>query len=278
MKFAICNELFEGWAFERIVDCAAQVGYQGIELAPFTFGDSVTDISSEERRAIRKTAEAAGLEIVGLHWLLTKPEGLHLMHPDKEVREKTVDYLCQLVEFCADVGGWIMTFGSPNQRSILPGMSRETAWGFAVEGLQACGEAARSRGVMICMEALPPVQTNFLNTNAEVRDLVRAVDHPNIQMMIDVKSMYVEDIPIPDNIHACRGLFHHVHANDANQRWPGSGDVDFRPIFAALQDVGYDGYVSVEVFDYAAPPKTMAEEALRYMSKCLAEVRSGVEG
>ncbi|NLY30643.1 MAG: sugar phosphate isomerase/epimerase [Firmicutes bacterium] len=274
MKFAICNELFEGWEFARTVECVAQVGYQGIELAPFTFADSVVDISRAERREIRKTAEAAGLQIVGLHWLLTKPEGLHLMHPDKAVREKTVDYLLRLVEFCADVGGTVMTFGSPNQRTILPGVSRETALTLAVEGLQICGETARSHGVMICLEALPPAQTNFLNTNAEVRALVRAVDHPNVQMMIDVKSMYVEDMPIPDNIHACQGLFHHVHANDANQRWPGSGDVDFRPIFRALQDVGYDGYVSVEVFDFAAPPETIALEALRYMSQCLTEIRS----
>ncbi|NLA58987.1 MAG: sugar phosphate isomerase/epimerase [Firmicutes bacterium] len=272
MKFAICNELFQGWEFARTVDCVAQVGYQGIELAPFTFADSVADITSAQRHGIRNTAEAAGLEIVGLHWLLTKPEGLHLMHPDKEVRAKTIAYLRQLVEFCAEVGGSVMTFGSPNQRRILPGMTRETAWSYAVEALRSCGEAASSYGVLICMEALPPAQTNFLNTNAEVRDLVRAVDHPNVRMMIDVKSMYVEEIPIPDNIRSCQGLFYHVHANDANQRWPGSGDVDFRPIFKALQDVGYHGYVSVEVFDFAAPPEIIAVEALNYMSQCLEDI------
>ena len=269
MRFAVCNELFQGWEHRRVVEFLAATGYDGIELAPFTFADSVEMISREQRREIAATARDAGLAITGLHWLLVKPTGLHLTHPDASVRQKTVDYLRHLIDFCADVGGSTLIFGSPKQRSIAPEISREAGWEMLRAGFAACGGAAQSRGVTLCLEALPADLTNILNTNAEVIEMVNAVAHPNIQMMIDVKSMGAESIAIPENIRACAGRFRHVHANDANLKGPGFGAVDFHPIFAALREVGYDGFVSVEVFDFAEGPETIARESLRYMKQCL---------
>ena len=110
---------------EDILAYAARIGYAGVEIAPYTLAPSVTDISAGERRRLRECAARHGVAIVGIHWVLVKPEGLYLNHPDRARRERTAQYFCDLVDFCADLGGQVMVVGSPKQRNILPGVSPE---------------------------------------------------------------------------------------------------------------------------------------------------------
>lgn len=272
MRFAICNELFEGWDFRRVVEFVSGLGYDGLELAPFTLAEDVTTVSATQRRELRQLAADHGLALVGLHWLLAKPAGLHLTHPDNAVRSRTIVYLQRLIDLCADLGGSVMVFGSPHQRSLLPGVSRSAGWQAALDGFAVCAPLAQARGVTLCLEALPADLTSFLNTNREVIDLVRAIDHPAIQMMVDVKSMASEALPIAENIRACHGWFHHVHANDANAQGPGFGKIDFRPILQALHDLRYGGYVSVEVFDFTPGPEVTARRSLDYLKSVLSQI------
>ena len=88
-KYAVCNELFGDWPFEKAFAFAAKCGYTGIEIAPFTLANYATDISAARRAEVRQQAKQAGLEVVGLHWLLAKTEGFHLTSPDAAVRRKT---------------------------------------------------------------------------------------------------------------------------------------------------------------------------------------------
>ncbi|MGE5549583.1 MAG: sugar phosphate isomerase/epimerase family protein [Bacteroidota bacterium] len=269
MKFALCNEIFADWDFAAAAAFAAGLGYEGLEIAPYTLAETVHELTPARRRELKAIAGEAGLRITGLHWLLVKPEGLHIAHPEASVRLRTVDYLRALIDLCADLGGTVLTFGSPKQRSLAPGLEPARGRQYALESFAACGEAAASRGVILCLEALPPDLTNFLNTNAEVLAVVKEIDHPNIRMMVDVKSMCAEPIPLLENLRACQGFIRHVHANDANMRGPGFGAVDFRPLLAALVEMGYDGYVSVEVFDCTPDPETVASRSIAYMRSCL---------
>jgi hypothetical protein len=104
MKIGICNELFQGWPIEGVFEYAGQLGYDGVEIAPYTLADSVIDISRSRRRAIQRSAEKNRIEIVGLHWLLVKPEGLSINHPDEITRIRTQEYMEALIHFCADIG------------------------------------------------------------------------------------------------------------------------------------------------------------------------------
>src|SRR2546428_782466 len=108
MKFAICNEILQGWKLEDTFAYAARTGYEGVEIAPFTLADSVTEISSGERQRIREAAAHNNIEVAGIHWVLVKPEGLYLNHPEPGIRERTANYFCAQVDFCADVGGKVM--------------------------------------------------------------------------------------------------------------------------------------------------------------------------
>ncbi|MFO7955519.1 MAG: sugar phosphate isomerase/epimerase family protein [Candidatus Brocadiia bacterium] len=267
MKFGMCNEFCEGWDFERVCSLAASAGYQGVEIAPFTLADSVKDINWQERQGIRQTAEDNGLEVIGLHWLLVKPEGLHLNSPDRAVRKRTVDYLMAEIDFCSDIGGGVMIVGSPKQRNVLPGQSYPEVWQRSVEVFAELAEHGAERDVCLCIEPLGANETNFVHTAEQARRLVNAVGHPNFQMMLDVKAMCQDEEPIPDIIRDSGPWLRHFHANDENLLGPGFGDTDFGPIAEALREVNYDGYVSVEVFDFSPGPEKIANKSIEHLRK-----------
>jgi sugar phosphate isomerase/epimerase len=268
MKYAICNETFEGWTHERICACAAELGYTGLEIAPFTLAPRITDVSGERRAQLRRQAEAAGLVIIGLHWLLAKTEGFHLTSDDPAVRKRTGEYLAELARAAADLGGDVLVLGSPLQRNLAAGCSREQGMDLAADTLSHVLPTLEASKVYLCLEPLTRAETNFLNSAAEGVSLIRRLGSPFVKLHLDVKAMSDESAPTPDVIRANREFLHHFHANDPNRRGPGFGDTDFRPIFQALRDVSYSGWVSVEVFDYTPDPVTIARESIRYMREC----------
>jgi sugar phosphate isomerase/epimerase len=268
VRYAICNETFEGWEHARACARAAELGYTGLELAPFTLGARITDVSAARRSELRRQAEAAGLRVVGLHWLLARTEGLHLTSADPTVRRRTGVYLAELAHAAAEMGGDVLVLGSPAQRHLPSGMSREEGEANALDTLRHCLPALERDRVFLCLEPLTPAETNFLTSAAEAVALARRLDHPFVKLHLDVKAMAAEAEPTPDVIRASREFLHHFHANDPNRRGPGFGATDFKPIFHALRDVNYSGWVSVEVFDYSPDPDTIARESIRYMREC----------
>lgn len=272
MKFAICHELFENWDWERQCRFIAEVGYTGIELAPFTLAPRITDVSAERRQALRKQAEDHGLQIMGLHWLLAKTEGLHLTTRDASTRRRTAAYLQELARACADFGGDILVFGSPFQRNLEDGMTREEGIANAAEVFREVAPVLAERAVHLCLEPLTPKETNFMVTCAETMDVVHAVDHPNVCLHQDVKAMLSESIPIPELIHRYRNDVGHFHVNDSNLLGPGMGETDYLPIFTALRDTHYSGWVSVEVFDYKPGCEYIARRSMEYMQEILSRL------
>ena len=265
MKFAICNEIYQGWKLEDIFPHAARLGYAGVELAPFTLANAVTDLSTAERQRIRDLAARSQIAIVGLHWLLVKPEGLYLNHPDAGIRQRTAKYFVELVDCCADLGGTIMVVGSPKQRNVLAGIARPQAWEWTAATLRDAVKRAEDRCVTICFEPLSPPETNFINTAAEAIEFVKPFNSPAFKIILDVKAMCFEAQPIPQILRESWPHFAHFHANDQNLKGPGFGAVDFKPIAAALREVGYDGYVSVEVFKFEEGAEIIATKSLAYL-------------
>lgn len=275
MKFGICNEIFQGWKIEETFRYAARAGYDFVEIAPFTLAPSVSAISGTERARLRAAAEASGIGISGLHWVLVQAEGMYLTHPENEVRERTARYLVELVDCCADLGGTRIIVGSPKQRNLLPGVSYEQAWTLATKTFQEAVRRAEDCGVVICFEPLAPSETDFVNTAAEGRRFAAQFGSAAISIILDVKAMCSEEKPIPQIIQESAGQFAYFHANDRNLKGPGFGDVDFRPIVAALRETGYEGIVSVEVFKFEEGPEVIATESLRYLREIFAQSQPG---
>src|ERR1700687_5466085 len=127
MRIALCNEVLAGMPLERQCEYAARLGYDGLEIAPFTLHASPEKITTEDAGKIRATVEASGLVVTGLHWLLVKPDGLSLTDPDATVRGRTLDVMIRLTGLCGELGGTVLVHGSPKQRQIAPGESHAVA-------------------------------------------------------------------------------------------------------------------------------------------------------
>ena len=268
-KFAICNETFGDWPFDRAFAFAAECGYRGLEIAPFTIANDVTEISSKRRANIRRQAEKAGLQVIGLHWLLARTQGFHLTSPKADVRRKTTGYLGALARFCADLGGKLLIFGSPQQRNLLPGVTPEAGMQHATEVLRSTLPMLEKTDVTVAMEPLSPKTTNFLRTAAEAVELIRRVDSPRCRLILDCNAMAAESTPHAELIRTHRRWLSHFHANDPGGQGPGFGKLDFVPILNALREIDYAGWISVEVFNYRPGPERLARESIRYMQRCL---------
>lgn len=269
MRFAICNETFQDWPFERAFAFAAECGYTGVEIAPFTISNYATEISPSRRAEVRRQADAAGLEIVGLHWLLAKTEGFYLTSPEAEVRAKTAEYLGQLAHLCAELGGSVMVLGSPQQRNLLPGVTPQQATQYAAEVLRDALPMLERTRVVLALEPLGPKEGDFLVTTQEAVELAQTIGSPQVRLHLDCKAMATESIPIPELITRHHAMLVHFHANDPNLQGPGFGEMDFVPILRALGEVDYRGWVSVEVFDYTPGVERLARESIQYMQRCL---------
>jgi len=254
MRIALCNEVLAGMPLERQCEYAAGLGYDGLEIAPFTLDASSEKISTAEAAKIRRVVEASGLVVTGLHWLLVKPDGLSLTDPDASIRGRTIEVMLRLTALCAELGGAVLVHGSPKQRQIAPGETLATALARLRDGLAKAASAAGKAGVIYCIEPLSRRETSLVNTIAEAADLVRSISHPHLRTMIDCSAAgqtEAESIPSLIDRWLPTGLIAHLQVNDPNRRGPGQGEMKFAPILAALKRHDYAGTIAVEPFDYS---------------------------
>jgi sugar phosphate isomerase/epimerase len=268
MKIALCNEVLGQMPFAEQCVYAKSLGYDGLEVAPFTLSDAPHRLSAAERARVRRAADEAGVSIIGLHWLLVAPKGLSITAPEAAVRQETVEVLRHLIDLCADLGGSVMVHGSPAQRAVAPGDTLAAAWDRARDCWAQIAEHAAAAGVTYCLEPLAKTETQLINTLEEAARMVGEVGHPAVRSMIDTCSAgRTETLGVAELIDKWlpTGLVRHVQVNDSNRRGPGQGADRFAPVFAALQRNGYDGVVSVEPFEYLPDGPATAARAIGYI-------------
>lgn len=272
---AICNEVFEKWAFSDTCRAVRKAGYSGIEIAPFTLGENPVDLSQSRRRELRDAMCSEGLQFVGLHWLMVGPKGLHVTTPDAEVRARSWAYVRDLIDLCSDLGAnGIMVFGSPGQRKTTGGLSREDATKNYAAGLASVADHARDRGVTVLVEALPAAQCDVVMTLEEAAGIVRQIDSPAIRTMFDSHNAIDEVEPHVVLVDRYFNLIRHVHVNEMDGRHPGTGSYDFGPVFDVLRRRNYAGWVSMEAFDFTPGGETIANDSLRYLESQIANLPS----
>lgn len=253
--------------------CAAvrRIGYEGIELAPHTLAEDATLLGGGERAEIRRAICDAGLEFVGLHWLLLSPASLHVTTPDEAVRGRTWDYVRRAIALCADLARDnsagapqpVMVFGSPKQRSSNQGRTAAQAADVMRLEMSHVADDARQAGVLLLMEAIPSHDTDVVTTLQEAVSLVQQVNSPAVQTMFDVHNTADEQEDHGDLVRRYARYIRHVHVNEMDGREPGMGDYPFERLLADLDGIGYNGWVSVEAFDFSRPAEEIAGLALR---------------
>jgi sugar phosphate isomerase/epimerase len=268
MRIALCNEVIAPMPFPQQCVYAQKLGYDGLEVAPYTLSDEPHRIGTAQLAAAREAAKDAGVAITGLHWLLVKPSGLSVSARDDAVRQRTVDVMYALVDQCAELGGRYLVHGSPQQRRIDAGDTREAALARAQECFWKVAQRAEKAGVIYCVEPLGADQTPLINTLEEASAVVKAIGSRNLRTMLDCSSAgRMETAPLPSLIdtYLPQGLIAHVQVNDRNRRGPGQGEQRFAPLLRALVRHGYQGDIAVEPFDYVPDGPGAAARAIGYI-------------
>ena len=264
-KFAMCNECMADLPWSEQCKIMRDAGYTGVEIAAFTLvNESVNELSATDRQGLVQVMQDNGLDCVGLHWLLAPPpEGLHFTTPDTQTRERTVQYLADLVDFCADLGGKVMIFGSPNQRNTM-GISVDEAKKHFADGLAAVANHAGDRSVKILVETLDSGQTDVVNTMAESLEIVQMVSHPAIGTMFDYHNTLDETESLESLVRAYYDHIDHIQIQEMDGRHLGTGNAveTYVDSFKALRELGYDKWISLEIFDFEPGGKVIAEESM----------------
>ena len=268
MMISLCNEVLRELDFPAQCALAKDLGYDGLEIAPFTLADQPDRLPAASRAELRRIAGDHGVAITGLHYLLLAPPGLSITGPDAAVRARTIEVMRALIELCADLGGKILVHGSPKQRLVAPDQSKDEALANAKACFAAVAEDAEQAGVTYCIEALAPPEAELINAVADAAAIVGEIGSAAVRTMIDTCAAgRSEGKPIPDLIERWlpTGKVAHIHLNDPNRRGPGQGDLRFGPILAALLSHGYAGICSIEPFVYEPDGPTCAARAIGYV-------------
>lgn len=275
MKYGICHEHFADRPFESAIELVADLGYDGVEITPWEVDVSPRSATEAEIESVRGTVESAGLEVVGVPRVFSAADtDYHIGHPEPDVRERTVDYLRDVVAFCGRLGGDLVLYGSPVQRNVPDSVDYETVYertlrSFRDDDLLAELERA---GVVLCMEPISAPYSNFITTAGEAIEFVEAVDHPNVGVALDGFHLAREDRPPAECIRDAGEYLAHLHSDGDTGRGAAAGSLDYAPILDALSGIGYDGYLSLEIheliFDEVSgsiDPAAIAEESLAYL-------------
>jgi len=277
MRISLCNEVLRDETFPQQCRLARDLGYEGLEIAPFTLAEDPRTLNAGRIREYRRIAEDSGIRITGLHWLLVVPSGLSITTPDPAVRAETLDVMLFLVHLCADLGGEVMVHGSPKQRMVESDADRAEAEKRAVDIFMEVAEEAESVGITYCIEPLTTKETNFINTLEEAAGLVDRIGRDSFRTMLDTKAASgAESVSIPELIDTWvpRGYIGHVHLNDRNLRGPGQGEDRFFPVIRALLRSRYTGILSVEPFEYRPGGPATAAFSIGYLRGILEVLES----
>ena len=247
---------------------AHEIGYSGLELAPNTLAEDATRLSPEQRRELGTQISDAGLEFVGLHWLLVSPPGLHITVADESTHKRSWEYVHRAIDLCADLAGrkpaenGVIVFGSPKQRSTTRGMNPRQALDSLTHELAHAAGHAEANSVTLLLEAIPARDTDVVNTLADAVAVVRQIGSPAVQTMFDVHNAADETDTHSDLVRRYITHIRHIHVNEADGKEPGKGAYDFESLLGTLSELNYSGWVSVEAFDFSRNPHEIAAGAL----------------
>jgi sugar phosphate isomerase/epimerase len=251
-RFSLCNEVLREFPFDEQCRLAAALGYDGLEIAPFTLAGDPRRISSRQAEELVQSARASEVSITGLHWLLVSPAGLSITDPDPDVRRETSEIIAALISLCRDLGGSVLVHGSPQQR-LLPAdpRLRQTARAIALEHWARAGALAAAAGVTYCIE--PLAEANLVRTVGEASEVLDEIGAHGLATMLDASAAgHAEAEPVSAVLDRglAQGRIAHVQINAVNRKAPGQGPEFLIDVLRVLKQHGYNRTMAVEPFIY----------------------------
>jgi len=233
---------------------AAKSGFDAVEL----FTASADAVDPEE---LEQLCDANDIKIAAVGTGAGKVlHGLTLTSQDKDIREKAVAFISDMVTFGARFGAPAI-IGSM-QGNVEPGIERPQAVAWLAEGLNELGKQAEDQGVKLIYEPLNRYETNMFNQLGAAAEFLETLDSENVVLLADLFHMNIEEESIADAIRENARHIGHVHFADSNRRPVGMGHTDMKEIARAVMDIGYEGYASAEALPWP-DSEAAAEQTIR---------------
>lgn len=228
-------------AFVADVACMKEIGYDAIEL-------QIADPADTDESNLQRILDEVGFDLIAIQTGTTYySHGNCLSSPDAAVRKRTIDLLNRFVEFAARFSS-ILVFGSLQGRTTDE-PEYPVGMGRIVEAVSKVGKYATVKGVVLAYEPVNHLETAYCNTIEQVEHVVRTLNLPGVQMMIDTFHMNIEEQSMTDCFRDIKDLIKHVHLSDTNRDILGRGHWDCQAFFETLREIDYDGYCSVGVYN-----------------------------
>ncbi len=225
-------------------------GFDGVEL--FLSPDEPGDIA-----AVRGILDQLHLERTTCSVI---PQDANLVSTDAEVRARGAEVLMRCVERTAELGASLICGPLHAGLGVMTGRRRtQDEWNWAVDALQAAARRGQELGVTLCIEPLNRFETYFLNTQADAALMVQNVGAPNVKIHFDTFHANIEEQHPAESVRAIAKELGHVHISENDRGIPGTGHNDWRGVFLALRDIGYNGWLTIESF--AQPEPNLAAAA-----------------
>ena len=276
MRFGVhCRLWTTGWNSTHLdlIDRARSLGFSVFEI-------SLLNLAAVDPAAIRRRAEAAGIDLIGTMGL---PKEKGLATPDRAVREQTVAFLKAAVAATREMGARLfggMMYAVPGRFSGGGPTEDEIRW--IVDGLSEVAVFAQGQGVTLALEPVNRFETYLLNTAAQAQAVVDRIGQPNVGLLLDTFHMNIEDRGIAATIRRHAKSLKHLHLNESDRGMLGGGNIDWHGLFAALKEVSFGGVGSLETFGSSSPelpaitsiwrelfpsPDELAREGLAFLTR-----------
>lgn len=266
MNIAISNLAWQPADDEAVFSLLKQHGVDRVELAPTKYFPEIKQAAPDQIKTVKGKFDAAGLSVVGFQALLFGQPDMKVF-ADREVTERTTDYLNTLAKLCSDLGGTVMVFGSPKNRQVPPEMTKDDAWRAAVDFFWKAGRRCHEHGVSLLIEPNPAqYNCNFVNNVEQAARLVREVDTPGFGLHLDLGAMTLNGEDVNDVIADVADIIGHFHVSEPEIKPIKPDNPNHKLAAAALREIGYKGTVSIEMLP---PPNGLDQiaEVLDFVTK-----------
>jgi sugar phosphate isomerase/epimerase len=266
LRLAIQTLLLPGHDLQEQFANAARFGFDAVEVPvgpAFNLSERLADVVA--------ASQASGLPVAAI---CTHP--IHdPLQPDAEERRRRFDALAVLLAQADEIGaaGVVSVPLRPSRGYASLAEQEETVTrltDLAVEEFGQWAERLPAGKSAVFLEPLNRFEASFLTTVGQAARIARRVGSHRVQALADLFHMNIEEDDLAQPIRDADLLLGHVHIADNNRLQPGAGCLPFDQPFAALQEIGYAGYVSIECFSLAGPritgdPEVSLPETVRFL-------------
>lgn len=255
------------YPLEETIKRLARIGYDGIEIGAAAPHAYPAYLDTARRREIKQVLDDNGMVVSAMLPAPGGGPGHNVASPLAEERRAAIQQYKDVAQLCADLGGSIVLYVAGWQ---IFGTTRQQAFEWSREALAEVAPFAADLGVTVAVEPTP-TDSNLIESADDAIELVEAVGGANVKTMFDTIHVYYRNEPATDYAYRMRDLLGYVHLSDVDRLAPGKGRGDFVGLIEALREIGYDGWLSMEIgFNRRdVEPDKVAREAFEYIKPLL---------